>query len=387
MNRQRVILVLSPFFTPNVGGVETHLDDLCTALAEGGWNVEVLTYRPLTARTSWQRREFRDGVVIRRLWWPAGRWFHLFEGSALLQFLYLVPRLLLGTFRRMLRADRPDVVHAHGFAAAFVGRLLCPVFGSRLIFSSHAIYEMYASAVVRRVMAWVLRGCHRVFALSEPSRQEIMAMGIPGDRVAVYTHWVDVDRFKPASPEQRALLRRASGLPADRPVALFFGRLIEKKGVRLAVQLAQRMPEIHVVIAGSGPLSDEVAQAAQSVDNLTYLGPVPAHESHRIYQCADILLVPSQYEEGFGRVVIEAMACGLQIVASNHGALPAVLAGTPGVCVEATIDAFESALRHAAQALPETSDAPSGMRAVAEQLYSPSNARIFLDACEEVSAP
>lgn len=373
-------LILSPFFSPNTGGVETHLDDLVAAIAEEGIEAQVLTYRPLTTDTEWLRTERRGTVEIERLRWPAGDWFVRFEGYPLLQFLYLVPRLACATLWWLIRHPRTHVVHAHGLAAAFIARIFLPLFRYRFLFTSHAVYDMYPSPCIRRFAGWILSGASRIFALSEDSRDELVGIGVPESRISIYRHWVDLRRYSPPSAEERTRLRRSWDLPENGIVTLFSGRLIEKKGVRLFIGLADRFPEMHFLIGGDGPLRTVVSQAAEGKSNLHFVGSVSPSSSQDLYRASDLLIVPSQYEEGFGRVLIEGMATGLPIIASNMGAIPAVLEGTPALTVEPEPDAMATALGEMAARADEFAGMGAAMRRVAEQRYGPANADIFLEA-------
>lgn len=121
---------------------------------------------------------------------------------------------------------------------------------------------------------------------------------------------VDCDRFRPA-PAQR----QEFGFPADRLIVLMVSALIPNKRIEFGIQAVSRIPGAHMVVAGDGPLRSEVTAAAAQLlpDRFTLLS-VPPERMPMLYQAADVFLQASK-DEPFPLVFLEAMACGLPIVA------------------------------------------------------------------------
>jgi len=332
---ERRVLILCHCYAPNVGGVETHLSDLTGALVKRGVRADVLTYQPLITRARGPRLERRGCVTIRRLPWIGFGLFNKLEPHPALQFLYLFPALAAAAFLYMLvNARRVRAVHAHGMVCSVIGRLLKAVFGCRLVVSVHAVYgwlyELAGGGLLPRFLAWTLRGADQVLCLSEASRREILRLGLADDRVGTFTYWIDQERFKPMD---KAACRQATGIP-DRFTVLFVGRLIPVKGVELLLEVARQLPDVQFAFAGDGPLQERLAQAARQMPNVVFVGKVPNESLPPYYNAADLLCVPSQYEEGFGRILIEALACGCPVVASNRGGIPEAVDSTVGVLVD-----------------------------------------------------
>jgi glycosyltransferase involved in cell wall biosynthesis len=121
---------------------------------------------------------------------------------------------------------------------------------------------------------------------------------------------VDRQTFKPpASAPAKARLRRELGLPADRPVGLFVGRFVEKKGLDLMAELVRERPDAVFVFAGWGPMDPEQWQAP----NVAVFRDRAGASLADLYRAADVLVLPS-VGEGFPLVVQEALACGLPVV-------------------------------------------------------------------------
>jgi glycosyltransferase involved in cell wall biosynthesis len=108
--------------------------------------------------------------------------------------------------------------------------------------------------------------------------------------------------------------------------ALFAGRLTSEKGLCTLIeswrQIACRLP---LKIAGDGPLADSVSQAARDIPGLEWLGRQPQHKVMELMKAAVILIVPSVWYECFPMTVVEALASGLPVIASNIGSLSSII--------------------------------------------------------------
>src|SRR3990167_5897303 len=130
------VLILSPFFSPNIGGVETYLDDLCEYLIKQNYRIYVVTYQPLTTRCKGLKVEKKGELEIRRITWFGHNWFHKLEPYPLLEFLYLMPYLFIYTFFFLLMSHKKiDVIHAHGITVAFITKFLVKIFKKRAVMS------------------------------------------------------------------------------------------------------------------------------------------------------------------------------------------------------------------------------------------------------------
>ncbi len=123
---------------------------------------------------------------------------------------------------------------------------------------------------------------------------------------------VDCSRFQPGPPQ-----RKEFGLPVDRLIILMVSALIATKRVEIGIEAVSQIPDAHLVVAGDGPQREAVTALAARLlpDRFTRLSLAP-DQMPALYRSADIFMHLSQ-EEAFGNVFIEAMACGLPIVAEN----------------------------------------------------------------------
>ena len=147
------ILQLTAHFSPNIGGVETHLNDLCHFLTKKGFKVTVLTYIPLHTNASWKIFEQKKDLDIIRIPWVPNLFYRLIK-VPVLEFLYLLPGLFVFT-PIILLIKSPNVIQAHGLVAGFVGVFWGKIFGKRVIVTTHSIYNFPKSGLYRNFVKWI----------------------------------------------------------------------------------------------------------------------------------------------------------------------------------------------------------------------------------------
>ena len=160
--------------------------------------------------------------------------------------------------------------------------------------------------------------------VSEFWKNKLIAMGCPAEKITVNHMGVDVARLKPPKEE----------LPADKIRVLTVARLTEKKGHCYALQAirqaAKVVPKLEYHIAGDGPLLAELKEMTQRLDienRVVFHGKVDSNEVLAFYKEADISLLPSITPssgdmEGIPVSLMEAMACGLPVITSQHSGIP-----------------------------------------------------------------
>lgn len=230
---------------------------------------------------------------------------------------------------RYVRRHRIDILHTHswgtlleGLAAAKLARVAGFVHGE------HGTLETRSRNVFFQRWAW--RVPQRVLAVCGTLAEQLAAVvGFPRNRITVIPNGVDTDRFRPANGKAEA--RREFGLPERGTVLGMVARLIPVKnhaGVFHAVAaLREAGTDVHLALAGDGPLRGDLQRLADTlaiVDRVHFLGETQRVE--RILHALDIY-VSNSHREGMSNTILEAMACGLPIIATAVGATEELLAG------------------------------------------------------------
>jgi glycosyltransferase involved in cell wall biosynthesis len=214
---------------------------------------------------------------------------------------------------------KSDAIIAHDalYATTIMAYLACRLRRKPLLIVQHVGEVPYKSLVLR----WTMRAANALIARPLLARADQVVFisrttgahfaGVRYRRPPEYIfNGVDSAVFAPAkSAAEKARLRRSLGLPTDRPVALFVGRFVEKKGLDLIAELARSRPGCFFAFAGWGPIDPELWEAPNVAVFRGLAGPSLAD----LYRAADVLVLPS-VGEGFPLVVQEALACGLPVV-------------------------------------------------------------------------
>jgi glycosyltransferase involved in cell wall biosynthesis len=244
-------MIVSPFFSPNIGGVETHLDDLVAVLSERGHCAEVITYQPLTSNLKGLAFEQRGIVSIKRVQWFGVGLFPRLEKFGPLSLVYLVPGLLVHSILALTRQKSIRTIHAQGLASSIVALVLKSLFQVRVVVSLHTDYRLLRKGGASTV-ADLLSRADEILVCSSAAMEDLRLLGVPVKKLRPFTYWVNQSIFRPLD---RNMCRLGLGLGSEF-IALFVGRFVESKGVRLVLEAAKLCPKVTFLFVGEGPLED-----------------------------------------------------------------------------------------------------------------------------------
>ncbi len=258
--------------------------------------------------------------------------------------------LLSGATRLLLEArrERYDVLHAHWVVPN--GTMAWPAsvtLGLPLVVSLHGsdVFMSETKAGFGRAARLAFSRAQRATACSEDLATRSLALGAR-EKPCVIPYGVDASMFDPNGADGGESLRTQWGLSSDTVVVVAVGRLVHKKGFEYLIDAASKLgasePRVHVLIVGKGDLQSELEQRAKEAgvsERVSFAGNVERDELARYYQMADILAVPSVRDragnvDGLPNVLLESMAAGRAIVASDVAGIPQALrSGRDGVLV------------------------------------------------------
>ncbi|NJL15807.1 MAG: glycosyltransferase family 4 protein [Nitrospira sp.] len=321
-----------------IGGAERVLRNQALGLAALGHHVELLTRAPEAGSVS-----MIEMNGIREWRYPVNR---THEAA----FVWSSIRRSVEGFDRLRATEPLDAVIIHQAMAGLGPILARRHAASRWIYLCHSLaHEEYdtrntpaqsAIASLRReanirarrsVEGAVMSRCHRVVVLSQFMRQRVMAThGISAARIGLIPGAVDPDCFKPSLQRQAA--RAALNLPSDRTILFTVRNLVPRMGLENLLSALEMLipsqPRLLLVIGGEGPLRarlQEVIRQKNLCEAVRLVGFVPESILGDYYQASDLVVMPSLQLEGFGLVMVEALACGTPVLGTPVGAIPEVL--------------------------------------------------------------
>lgn len=249
------------------------------------------------------------------------------------------------TLGRLIRDAQPDIVHIdeepYNLATYHANRLARRAGAKTLWFSWQNLARRYPPP-----FSWMERYNVRHIDLALTGSQTAAAVwrakGYHGPAAVIPQFGVDPDIFTPPAEPRSA-----------QPVHIAYaGRLVPEKGVDLLIDALAGLPgDWRATILGSGPEASRLqaqAQARRIAESVTFLPNIPSTDMPAFYQNVNILVTPSRtrpnWTEQFGRVLIEAMACGAAVVGSDTGEIPYVVGDAGVIFTEDDRDALASAL-------------------------------------------
>ena len=234
---------------------------------------------------------------------------------------------------RIIKKYNPLIVHTHSSKAGLMGRLAAKLAGAPIIVHTphghvffgyfgpfktklFIIFEKLASRITDKIVALTNREKkdHILFKIAEEDKFSVIYSGI------------ELNILKESSSEEKQNLKKELGIPENSLIVGTAGRLVPVKGpeflVKASKYIISKYPDTYFMFTGDGPLEQDLKRKALEMgisDNIIFLGW--RDDLAKIISIYDIFVLPS-LNEGMGRVLVEAMALGKSIVASNVGGIP-----------------------------------------------------------------
>jgi glycosyltransferase involved in cell wall biosynthesis/peptidoglycan/xylan/chitin deacetylase (PgdA/CDA1 family) len=234
------------------------------------------------------------------------------------------------TIRQILDESAPDAVlgyWAHPDGAVAVRAARQAGVPAVIMVGGSDVLLLTGRRMRRRCILRVLNAADAVVAVSEHLRTKLIDLGVAPQKVHVVCRGVDDAIFYPGD---RAEARRKLGIPSDKPVLLWVGRMVPVKGLDVLLaacgRLQEQGAEFQLYLIGDGPVRAALAAQRQVLgldDAVTFLGPLEHNRLVDWYRAANVTVLPSR-SEGIPNVLRESLACGTPFVASRVGGIPEI---------------------------------------------------------------
>jgi D-inositol-3-phosphate glycosyltransferase len=317
------VVVLTPYFRPIVGGVESNAERLAAFLRAAGFGVTVLTKRltrdlPDADATNHVRIE-RIGPYGPRS--PGGKW-------------RMLPAVTSWLVRNRAAYDVVCSIDCRGVGLGAVA--------ARRVSRRPVIVQPQTTGVlvpdgtsgalaspVKAALGSIYARADAVACIARTIEREALARGIPRQRVHFLPNAIDMTRFREPSARERAEARRQLGIAEGTTAFVFLGRLSREKGLTDLMNAWAASPPARAVLVVAGPDMDghawNVGPEARAFveshglnESVRFIGPTS--DVPRLMHAADVVVQPSHFE-ALGLSAVEALACGVPVIASAVGGL------------------------------------------------------------------
>jgi glycosyltransferase involved in cell wall biosynthesis len=296
---------------PEHTGAATHFVALAQAMAQAGHDVSAVVYP--------------DGLISHGLARSNVRLYHA-------RFRNIFDLRGYRAVFAAARQQKPDWLIGN-FGKEYWPLILC----GWLLGAKVALFRHRTPAMSRLSGYFLPRLAQRFFAVSKYARQAYIDSGVPAELVQILYNPVNMDVYKP-DPEQRRRVRRQLGIPDDAIVVGYFGRMSDGKGIFTLLEAANAAmldePKLHCLWVGDGPsaadLRERIAAQPETSNRHHFTGWM--EDVHPYYNAISMLAFPSKRPETFGRVSVEAQACGVPVLGSDVGGVRETMeAGVTGI--------------------------------------------------------
>ncbi|KAI0019476.1 glycosyltransferase family 4 protein [Xylariomycetidae sp. FL0641] len=324
------IAMVSDFFFPQPGGVESHIYQLATKLIDRGHKVIVITHAYDDRKGI---RYLTNGIKVYHVPFAV-----IYRSSTFPTVFSFFP-----LFRNIIIRERIEIVHGHASMSSLCQEALlhARTMGVRTVFTDHSLvgFADAGSILTNKLLKFTLSDVDHAICVSHTCKENTVLRGsLDPLMVSVIPNALVSNDFRPLPrPDPSSLPFAQHPLPAhplgpsDTLTIVVVSRLFYNKGTDLLTAAIPRILENHpntrFLIAGSGPKAIDLEQMIEQnvlQDRVEMLGPVRHEKVRDIMVRGHIYLHPS-LTEAFGTVIVEAASCGLYVVCTAVGGIPEVL--------------------------------------------------------------
>ncbi|XP_032780902.2 phosphatidylinositol N-acetylglucosaminyltransferase subunit A isoform X2 [Daphnia magna] len=345
---RHVICMVSDFFYPNLGGVESHIFTLSQCLIKLGHKVVVITHSYGNRVYYLPVKTMHDQVVLPTLF------------------------ASLSIFRNIFIRECIEIVHGHSAFStlAHEGILIARLLGLKAVFTDHSLngFADVSAILTNKLLEITLSGINHCICVSHTGKENtVLRAKVPANYVSVIPNATDTTLFKPD----------VSRRDKDKITIVALSRLVYRKGIDLLASvipiICKKYPKVHFLIGGDGPkriVLEQVREKEALHERVSLLGALDQSEVHETLLQGHIFLNTS-LTEAYCIAIVEAAACGLQVVSTKVGGIPEVLPPDMIRMAQPNVNAIVSALDDAIDShLKGTCMSPSACHQFIHRTYN-----------------
>jgi glycosyltransferase involved in cell wall biosynthesis len=312
------IALVSDWFFPSVGGIEYHIHDLATHLVEMGHEVHVITRfgNYPDEKLPYEVHRFKGRITVNS--------FHVSIGTDALK-----------QINELYKREHFDITHGHSIyspMAVGVANLSAGIRGVPSVITNHSLLgDSILNPAYITLLRLSLLKVNSFIAVSravEEDTRSILGKSLGDREIYVVPNGINTDFWKPSKDKEE--LKESLGFKGV--VITTTSRLTKRKRVHVIPEIAKRIKKEHgknvtFLIIGDGPERDNIERLIREYnvgDIVKLLGRQPREKVREYLGASDIYLSPTVYE-AFGIAALEALACGVPVVANNHGGISEIV--------------------------------------------------------------
>ncbi len=323
---QTRLCIVTHTFLPHIGGIERVVYEQSKRLLHRNFEPMVVTNRIDTPKSY-----VVDGIKV--------ECYESLNTGFRLGIPYSIPTVTsLETFLKAVKSS--EIVHAHGhpYITSLIAAKLAKRYSKPFVLTQHNTFIEYDGIFdnIERlndlaVGKETLKEADKIITVSNATKDYVLSLGAKPEKIKVLHNGVDLVHFRPLTGK-REEMRRKLGISQSSIVVLTVRRLVYKNGIDTLIEGAniavRKNPKITFLVVGKGPDLNNVQMRIRQLgieNNFRLTGFVKDEDLPFYYNAADFFVLPSKSGEGLPLVALEAMACGLPVIATNVGGISEIL--------------------------------------------------------------
>jgi len=310
------ILILTTFYPPAKGGIQTYTYEIARNLEKIGYNVTVFTIS-------------NDGIK------------KIFNFNS---FKLIKKNKKISLYKLF---SKYDIIFATSwFPSGILGFILSIIFKSKFYISAHGNEILYPKnyPFMRSIMKICFKKTYKIFSVSNFTKKLLIKNGVNSKKIIVIPNGTDPIRFNPNISNTDIIDKLNL---KNKKIILSISRLVERKNFGMIIKILKdvinEIPNVVYVIGGTGPMKDKWEKIAINyniIEQVKFVGYIPEKDLPKYYSMCDVFIMPSiemkeeSEVEGFGITFLEANACGKPVIGSRSGGISdAIIDGKTGFLV------------------------------------------------------